>query len=103
VNAGHLKLVRARHPVSRKSVQVVPYSSVDRFLERFIPGKHYAEFLGCGTRKVGDQLIKEQVPSIQMPEECGGRIFRRSEVTSGVEELANRLPLSHDEIAWPEL
>ncbi|WP_412562213.1 TniQ family protein [Thalassobius sp. MITS945101] len=103
VNTGHLKLVRARHPVSRKSVQVVPYSSVDRFLARFIPGKHYAEFLGGSTRKVGDQLIKERVPLIQMPEECSGRIFRRSEVTSGVEELANRLPLSHDEIAWPEL
>ncbi|WP_170335406.1 hypothetical protein [Ruegeria arenilitoris] len=103
VDTGHLKLDRARHPVSRKSVQVVPYSSVDRFLERFIPGKHYAEFLGGSTRKVGDQLIKERVPFIQMPEECGGRIFRRSEVTSGVEELANRLPLSHDEIAWPEL
>ncbi len=103
VDTGHLKLVRARHPVSRKSVLVVPYSSVDRFLERFIPGKHYAEFLGGSTRKVGDQLIQERVPFIQMPEECGGRIFRRSEVTSGVEELANRLPLSHDEIAWPEL
>ncbi|MDA7963925.1 TniQ family protein [Ruegeria sp.] len=103
VDKSHLKMVRARHPVSRKSVQVVPYSSVDRFLERYIPAKHYAEFLGGSTRKVGDQLIKERVPFIQMPEECGGRIFRRSEVTSGVEELANRLPLSHDEIAWPEL
>ncbi len=103
VGKGHLKLVRARHPVSRKSVQVVPYSSVDRFVERYIPAKHYAEFLGCSTRKVGNQLIKERVPFIRMPEECGGRIFRRSELTSGVEELANRLPLSHDEIAWPEL
>jgi len=103
VDTGHLKLVRARHPVSRKSVQVVPYSSVDRFLECFIPGKHYAEFLGGSTRKVGDQLIKERVPFIRMSEECGGRIFRRSEVTSGVEELASSFPLSHDEIAWPVL
>lgn len=81
----------------------MPYDVVDQFLERFIPGKHYAEFLGSSARKVGDQLIKERVPFIRTPEECGGRLFRRSEVTSGVEELANRLPFSHDEIAWPEL
>ncbi|WP_209835572.1 TniQ family protein [Ruegeria sp. HKCCE3926] len=103
VDTGHLKLVRARHPVSRKSVQVVPYDVVDQFVERYVPAKHYAEFLGGSTRKVGDQLIEERVPFIQLPEECGGRIFRRSDVLFGMEELANRLPLSHDEIAWPEL
>ncbi|GAA6177636.1 TniQ family protein [Sulfitobacter pacificus] len=103
VDKRYLELVRARHPISRKSVQVVPYGAVDQFLQRYIPGKHYAEFRGGSTRKVSDQLIKERVPFIQMPEECSGRIFRRSEVTSGVEELANRLPFSHDEIAWPEL
>ncbi len=102
VDKGYLKLVRARHPVSRKSVQVVPYSSVDRFLECYIPGKHYAEYLGCSTRRISDRLVKERVPFIQMPEECGGRIFRRSEVPYGAEELENRLPIPHDEIAWPE-
>ncbi len=84
-------------------MQVVSYDAVDQFIERYVPAKHYAEFLGGSTRKVGDQLTIERVPFIQMPEECGGRIFRRSEVLFGMEELANRLPLSHDEIAWPEL
>ncbi|GAA6189987.1 TniQ family protein [Litorivita sp. NS0012-18] len=102
VDEGYLELVRARHPISRKSVQVVPYSSVDQFLERYIPGKHYAEFLGYKTRKITDQLIRERVSSIQMWEECGGRIFVRSEVLSGEEERKKRFPLKHAEIAWPD-
>jgi len=103
VNTGHLKLVRARHPVSRKSVQVVPFEIVDQFLERYIPGKHYAEFLGGSTRKVSDQLVRNKVPSISMPEDCSGRIFMRRNVPMGAEELENRLPLPHDEIAWPDM
>jgi hypothetical protein len=56
VEAGHLTQVRARHPHSRKSIKVVTYKSVDRFLERYAPCKHLAEFEGEGTRSVGDQL-----------------------------------------------
>jgi hypothetical protein len=37
VEAGHLTQVRARHPHSRKSIKVVTYKSVDRFLERYAP------------------------------------------------------------------
>lgn len=103
VDAGYLELVRARHPVSRKSVQVVPYGSVDQFLKQYIPAKHYAEFLGRQTRKVGDQLVRDSVTSIRMWDECVGRLFLRSEVPFGEEELGNRWPIRHEEIAWSDL
>lgn len=102
VDEGYLELARARHPTSRKSIQMVPYRSVDQFLERYIPGKHCAEFLGRKTRKISDQLTKERVPSIQMGDGCRGRIFLRQSVRCGDDERKFRFPIDHVGFAWPD-
>jgi len=103
VDQGYLKLVRARHPKSRKSIKMVPFESVDQFLEEYIPGKHLAEFDGGDTRRACDQLEKDKVLPIPMSKACRGRVFRRIDVPYGQEELENRLPIQHREIAWPDL
>ena len=104
MEAGHLTQARARHPHSRKSIKIVTYESVNRFLERYVPCKHLAEFEGEGTRSVGDQLEAIGLEPVPLSPAGRGRVFLRADVPLGLRERGNRLrSLKHDHIAWPDL
>lgn len=80
------------------------YESVDRFLERYVPCKHLAEFEGGETRSVGDQLEAIGLKPLPLALAGRGRVFLRVEVPCGREERekASRFR-RHDEVAWPDL
>ena len=104
VEVGYLTQVRVRHPHSRKSIKVVTYESVDRFLERYVPRKHLAEFEGEGTRSVGDQLEAIGLKPFPLSPAGRGRVFLRGEVSCWLEERRKGPRFrNHDEIAWPDL
>ncbi|OLS52679.1 TniQ family protein [Rhodovulum sulfidophilum] len=104
VETGYLTQARARHPLSRKSIKVVTYESVDHFLERYVPCKHLAEFEGEGTRSVGDQLEAIGLKPLALSPAGKGRVFLRADVSCGREEREKGPRFRHhDEIAWPDL
>jgi len=86
--SGLLPFVKSRHPISRKAIRIVTYDAMAAFLRDYLPCKYLAELLNLNTRHVGSKLDSKGADRIEMPSKCRGRIYRRDNLFSKLNDLS---------------
>lgn len=82
IEAGLLKAVASRNPVTRKAAKVVLPKDMDRFLESYVPAKFLARDLGTTPRSIIARMRRLGIPSLHMSPGCIGTIYDRKLVAS---------------------
>lgn len=85
--SGLLPFVKSRHPVSRKAIRIVTYDAMSGFLKSYLPCRYLAKQLNLTTRYVGSKLDSKDADRIEMPNNCRGKIYRRDDLFSKLNEL----------------
>lgn len=82
VEAGFLKAVASRNPVTRKAAKVVLPKDMDRFLESYVPAKFLARDLGTTPRSIIARMRRLGIPILHMSPGCIGTIYDRKLLAS---------------------